>query len=72
MAITVAISVLVGIATSRKFSPGNLFREEKSGSKQLSQFALLGRLPRAIDLDELAVVAVGALLFSKARKEARG
>lgn len=30
MAITVAISVLVGIATRRKFSPGNLFREEKS------------------------------------------
>jgi hypothetical protein len=30
MAINVAISVLVGIATRREFSPGNLFREAKS------------------------------------------
>ena len=62
MEITVVISALVGIATRKEFSPGNLFRlyRRKVLSSKVSQFFLLGGLPRAIDLAELAL-AVSAL-----------
>ena len=70
MEITVVISALVGIATRKEYSAGNLFRLQKRKvlSSKVSQFFLLGRLPRAIDLAELAL-AVGALLFSEATEE---
>lgn len=72
MEITVVISALVGIATRKEFSPGNLFRLWRRKvlieSCKVSQFFLLGGLPRAIDLAELAL-AVGALLFSEATEE---